>query len=58
MAEKGPAGQTEGKEGNVQAVEADTGCLRRIQGCCPDVQRWDQESQSADRTEPGEGCEQ
>jgi len=31
MAEQGPAGQTEGKEGNVQAVEArkNTGMLSR-----------------------------
>jgi len=30
-----PAGQTKGQEGNAQAVEAGTGILRRVEGCCP-----------------------
>lgn len=30
MAEQEPAGQTKGKEGNAQAVEARTGNLRRV----------------------------
>ena len=44
MAEQGPAGQTEVQEGNAQAVEAGTCGLARVEGCCPDVQGWDQES--------------
>lgn len=38
MAEQGSAGQVEGKEGKVQALEEGMGVLGRIQGYCPDVQ--------------------
>ena len=41
MAETGPAGQTEGEEGNSQAVETGMCVLERIQGCRLDVQKWD-----------------
>ena len=44
MAEQGPAGQNEGKEEKLQAVEAGMGGLGRIQGCCLEMQKWDQES--------------
>jgi len=37
----------------VQAVEAGMCDLGRIQGCHPDVQRWDQESQGTDVTRLG-----
>lgn len=56
MAEQGSAVQTEGKEGNAQRVEARTCDLRKMQECCLDMQRWDQESQCADGTALGEGC--
>lgn len=42
MAEQGPVGQTQ--EGNAQAMEAGTCGLEREQGCCSDVQGWDQEN--------------
>lgn len=54
---QGPVGQTEGKEGNAQAVEAGTRGLGRIQGCHQDVQRWDQKSQGMAGTALGKGCE-
>ena len=57
MSEQGPAGQTEEKEENAEAVEAETCDLRRIQGCCLDVQRWNQESQGTDGTKLSKGCE-
>jgi len=34
MAESRPAGQTKGQEGTAQALEAGTGMLGRVQGCC------------------------
>jgi len=37
MAKQGPAGQTEGKEGEVHSVQG----LRRIQRYYLDMQRWD-----------------
>jgi len=40
-----------------KAIKAGIVALGRIQGCCPDVQGWDQESQGADKTELGKGCE-
>ena len=42
VAQQGPAGQTEGKEGHLQAMVRRTRMshLGRIQGCCPDMQRW------------------
>jgi len=33
MAEQGPAGQTEGKEGKVQKMEARMSGLGRVEGC-------------------------
>jgi len=39
MTWQGPAGQSEGKEGQVQTVGARACHLGRIQGCCPDFQR-------------------
>lgn len=33
MAEQGPGGQAEGREGNIQAVQAGMAGLERIQGC-------------------------
>ena len=33
------------------------GGLGRIQGCHPDMQRWDWENQGEDGTKFGEGCE-
>ena len=57
MAEQGPAGQTEEKEGCVQAVETSTYGVGRMQGCHLGMQRWDQESRSTGGTELGEGCE-
>lgn len=44
MSVQGPAGQTEGKERKVQAVEAQMCGLRRIQECYLGVQRWDWKS--------------
>jgi len=35
MAESRPAGQTKGKEVTAQTVEAGTGILGRVWGCCP-----------------------
>ena len=57
MGEQGPAGQNEGKEEKLQAVEAGMGGLGRIQGCHLDMQKWDQESQGADGVELGKQCE-
>lgn len=57
MTEQGSAGQTERKEGTVQALEAGTCGLRRTQGCCLDIQRWDWENQGMDETAVGEVCE-
>ena len=37
MAEQGPAATTEGKEGNVQEVEAGLSSLAGIQACRPNV---------------------
>ena len=50
MAEEGSANQAEGKEGKVQVVKAEIDDMEQIQGCCPDIKRWDQESQGADGT--------
>lgn len=58
MADKGPAGQTEGQEGNAMAGEAGTCGLERVQGCCLDVPRWDQESQDTNGTELDKGCKE
>ena len=44
MAEEGPSVQSEGKERKMQTVEAEMSGMGRIQGCCLDVQGWDQES--------------
>jgi len=57
MAEQGSAVQTEGKEGNAQRVEARTCDLRKMQECCLDMQRWDQESQGTHGTGLGGRCE-
>ena len=51
MAKQGHAGQTDGKEGNMQAVETGMSVLGKIQVCHPDVQRLDEENQGADGTE-------
>jgi len=37
MAELRPVGQTKGQKGHAQAVEAGTGILGKVQGCCPVV---------------------
>ena len=55
MAQQGPAGQME-RKGDVQAVEAGTHGLGRMQGCCLDMKRWDQESQDTDGTELRKRC--
>jgi len=57
MAEEGPSVQSEGKERKMQTVEAEMSGMGRIQGCCLDVQGWDQESQDTDGIELGKGCE-
>ena len=57
MAEQGPAGQTDGKEGIVQAVQAGISGLGKTQVCLPDVQRLYQENQGTDGTEFSGGCE-
>ena len=41
MAWQRPAGQTEGEDGQVLTVETRVCQLGRIQGWCPDLQRWD-----------------
>lgn len=56
MAKQGLHGQTEGKEGDVQLVEAETCTLGRIQRRCLNMREWDQENQSAGGTELGKGC--
>jgi len=58
MAESRPAGQTKGQDGNAWAVEVETGILGTVQGCCPVVQGWDQESQGRDGAEHGKGCKE
>jgi len=57
MARKRPAGHTEGEERCVQALETRACHLGRVQGCCPDLQTQDQESQGAGKTELGKECE-
>lgn len=52
MTKLGPAGQTKGKEANLQEVEENTGDLRRVQRCMV-VQRWDEEDQGETGSEPG-----
>lgn len=47
----------EGRERNAQTVDVEMGGLRRIQEYCPDMQKWDLESQGADGTESGEEYE-
>jgi len=37
MTESRPAGHTKSQEGTAQALEAGTGILRRVWGCCPVV---------------------
>jgi len=56
MAKLRPAGQTKRQEGTAQAVEAGTGILGRVHGCCLVVQGWGQESQGMDGAELGKGC--
>ena len=56
MAESRPAGQTEGEEGNAQAVEAETGILGRVYGCCLMVQGWGQEDEGTVGAELDKRC--
>jgi len=53
MAESRPAGQTKEQGGTVQAG---TGNLERVQGCCPVVQGWGQVGQGANGAAFGKGC--
>ena len=53
MAEQGLDGQTKRQEGKTQSVDVGTCGLGRVQGCCLDVQGWDQESQGTDGAEVG-----
>ena len=56
MAELGPAGQN--KEENAQAVEAGSGKLGGVQGCCWAVQGWSQEGQGPTGIGLGKGCKE
>lgn len=54
MADQGPAAQTERKEGHVRGVDVGMCGLGRVQGCCLDMQRQDQECQDTNGTELGD----
>ena len=58
MVELRPTGQTKGQEGNAQAMEAGTGILGIVQGCCLVLQGRGQGSQGTDGAGLGKRCKE